>query len=88
MPTVPYTVTAVQVTAVSRMAKGPRRYGMGFDRIPYTGGILEDSDLSWVRFVVKTLYLINCTHHMAKRIGLHLILAYPYSTRINTAVKM
>ncbi|PBK92295.1 hypothetical protein ARMGADRAFT_184221 [Armillaria gallica] len=35
MPTVPYTVTAVQLTAVSRMAKGPQRYGTGFDRIPY-----------------------------------------------------
>ncbi len=35
MPTVPYTVMAVQVTAVSRMAKGPQRYGMGFAHILY-----------------------------------------------------
>ncbi|PBK98100.1 hypothetical protein ARMGADRAFT_568050 [Armillaria gallica] len=76
MPTVPYTVTAVQVTAVSRMAKGPRRYGTGFARIQYRTGPVYRIRVAFRRSVIY-VGIAPC-----------LILAHPYSNRTNTAVKM
>ncbi len=75
------------------MVKESQWFGTGFVCIlyhtyPYTGGIWEDSDLSWVRFMVKMLNFINCTYDMYKIIDIHTNLTYLYNTHTNTVIKI